>query len=59
MIMLAYLDGGTGSLILQAILGGTAGMAVAWKTFRDRLRRRGHRPADEPQVEPAVHGGSE
>ncbi len=31
--MLAYLDAGTGSIILQAILGGTAAVAVAVKLW--------------------------
>lgn len=32
-----YLDAGSGSLILQAILGGAAGIAVAFKAWRSRL----------------------
>jgi hypothetical protein len=31
--MLAYLDAGTGSIILQAVLGGTAAVAVAVKLW--------------------------
>ena len=31
--MLAYLDAGSGSIILQAILGGTAAIAVAVKLW--------------------------
>jgi hypothetical protein len=31
--MLAYLDAGTGSIILQAVLGGTAAVAVALKLW--------------------------
>ncbi len=31
--MLSYLDAGTGSIILQAILGGTAALAVAVKLW--------------------------
>ncbi len=38
MIQLAYLDPGSGSLLLQAIVGGTAGVMVFfrhwWRTFR-------------------------
>lgn len=33
----AYLDPGTGTLIVQALLGGTAGVAVLFKTKRSRL----------------------
>ena len=37
--VLAYLDAGTGSIILQAVLGGTAAMLVAMKLWwRSALR---------------------
>jgi hypothetical protein len=36
-MFLAYLDAGSGSLILQAILGGAAGIAVAFKAWRSKL----------------------
>lgn len=36
----AYLDAGSGSLILQAILGGAAGIAVAWKAWRAKISGR-------------------
>lgn len=32
-----YLDAGSGSLILQAILGGAAGIAVAFKAWKARM----------------------
>ena len=38
---LAYLDPGTGTLIVQAVLGGAAGAAVLWKTAGRRFRRKG------------------
>jgi hypothetical protein len=38
--MFAYLDAGSGSLILQAVLGGIAGMVVAYKAWRARMRGR-------------------
>lgn len=41
----AYLDAGTGSMILQAILGGVAGLIVLgkmyWKEFMGLIRGRG------------------
>jgi len=37
----AYLDPGTGTLIVQALLGGTAGVAVLFKTKRSRATRKG------------------
>jgi hypothetical protein len=33
----AYLDAGTGSMILQVILGGIAGLAIAGKLYWHRL----------------------
>ena len=35
--VLAYLDPGSGSVILQALLGGIAGLAVALKLFGRRV----------------------
>ena len=36
--VLAYLDAGSGSMILQAILGGAAGLFVAIKMFGVRVK---------------------
>ena len=36
-MILGYLDAGSGSLILQALLGGAAGIAVAFKAWKARL----------------------
>lgn len=33
----AYLDGGTGSMILQLLLGGVAGLALAFRLYWYRL----------------------
>ncbi|MDH4119719.1 MAG: hypothetical protein OEX04_13515 [Acidimicrobiia bacterium] len=38
---LGYLDAGTGSLILQTVLGGAAGLVVFFKTTGRRLFKRG------------------
>lgn len=35
----AYLDPGTGSMILQGILGGIAAVAVVGRLYWDRLKR--------------------
>jgi hypothetical protein len=35
-MIFGYLDPGSGSLILQAVVGGLTGVAVAWKAFRAR-----------------------
>ena len=57
MPVLAYLDPGSGTLIVQALLGGVAGVAVLFKTMGRRLfgRRSGDdvdegadRPLDDP-----------
>jgi hypothetical protein len=36
-VVLAYLDPGSGSMLLQALLGGIAGLAVAFKMFGRRI----------------------
>lgn len=44
----AYLDPGTGSMILQVILGGVAGIALAGKLYWQRLRSMlGIKPRDD------------
>lgn len=40
MITIGYLDPGTGTLIVQAVLGGAAGAAVLFKTKGRKLFRR-------------------
>jgi hypothetical protein len=37
MLVFGYLDAGSGSLLLQAILGGLAGIAVAFRAFKARV----------------------
>jgi hypothetical protein len=37
----AYLDPGTGTIIVQAVLGGAAGVAVLFKTVGGKFRRKG------------------
>lgn len=37
--VLAYLDPGSGSIVLQALLGGIAGLLVAVKMFGRRITR--------------------
>lgn len=53
----AYLDPGTGSLILQAVLGGFAGLAVLLRAGRRRIFQ-GRRPGEEAAGEPAAQGDS-
>lgn len=40
-MIFAYLDPGSGSLILQAVLGGVAGIGVAARAMRNRWKARG------------------
>jgi hypothetical protein len=44
MDVMAYLDAGSGSLIVQAVIGGAAGVVVAarlyWRRLTGRFRRR-------------------
>ncbi|MET7470836.1 hypothetical protein ACFYON_22810 [Micromonospora sp. NPDC005686] len=48
MTHLAYLDAGSGSLIVQAVVGGVAGVAVAAKLYWRRLTSRFRRqPTDQ------------
>ena len=49
--ILAYLDAGSGSLIVQILVGGVGATAVAAKLYWHRLLSflRIRRPADEPE----------
>ena len=40
MRLFAYLDPGTGTIIVQAVLGGVAGVAVLFKTVGGKFRRK-------------------
>jgi hypothetical protein len=37
--LIAYLDAGTGSMLMQALAGGVAGVAVVGKLYWSRLKR--------------------
>jgi hypothetical protein len=52
--VLAYLDAGTGSMIVQLIVGGVAAAAVAVKLFWYKILRilRIRKPEPEPEQEP-------
>ena len=53
-----YLDPGTGGLILQAVLGGVAGIALFFRARLHRFRRKkSERDAgSSPTTAPAPHG---
>ena len=59
-MLFGYLDAGSGSLILQAILGGAAGIAVAFRAWKARLMSKkttaeaGAAAEAETESEPAV-----
>jgi hypothetical protein len=46
-LVTGYLDPGSGSVIVQVLLGGAAGVAVAFKLLRHRITRLFRRPPDE------------
>lgn len=50
-MIFAYLDPGSGSLILQAVLGGVAGLGVAAKAMRNRWRGRSSASDEETAAE--------
>jgi hypothetical protein len=55
LMIFGYLDAGSGSLILQAILGGAAGILVAFKAWRARLMgKRAESDTGAETEEPAV-----
>ncbi len=58
--MLAYLDAGTGSLLLQIIVGGAAGV-IGYVKYRASGFRRNSQPEEtiEPTAEPAGEDASE
>lgn len=51
--MLAYLDPGTGSMLVQLIVGGFAAAGVAVKLYWRRLMRLLRIRKDEPELHPA------
>jgi hypothetical protein len=56
-MIFAYLDPGSGSLILQAVLGGVAGLGVAAKAMRNRwraARAAGDTPDEAEQTDETV-----
>lgn len=63
-MILGYLDAGTGSLILQTVLGGAAGLAVFFKTAGRRFlpsRGKSHEaiPATESDTDAATEAAIE
>ena len=53
-MILGYLDAGTGSLILQALLGGAAGLAIAFKAWKSKFSLARQRSKDESDGDAAV-----
>lgn len=49
MNVFAYLDAGSGSMLIQAVLGGAAGLAVAFKAWRGKLATK--RLASQPGLD--------
>jgi hypothetical protein len=58
-MLFGYLDAGSGSLILQAILGGAAGILVAFKAWKARLAgKKALTDAESDVDDPAVPADS-
>ena len=55
MDIFAYLDAGTGSVLLQALIGGVAAIGVTMKLYWSRIKRflRIGRNDETPTAEPA------
>ena len=56
--VLAYLDPGSGSMILQIIAGGLAAVAVTAKLYWNRVLKVLRIRKDEPETTPAPPAGS-
>jgi hypothetical protein len=54
MRVLAYLDPGSGSMILQILAGGVAAVAVTAKLYWNKVLRFLRIKKDEPEIAPAV-----
>ncbi len=50
-MIFGYLDAGSGSLILQAVIAGAAGIGVAFKAMRMRMARSGNATAEVDATE--------
>jgi hypothetical protein len=58
--MIAYIDPGAGSFVLQAIVATLAGAALALRAYWKRLRGRfGPRPPSGSEERPAARPGDE
>jgi hypothetical protein len=56
--VLAYLDPGTGSMVLQIIVGGVAAIGVAGRYYWQRMTRKASKQGKDEQIEsetPAVN----
>ena len=58
MKLLAYLDAGSGSMILQVLAGGAAALAVSFKLWWHRLLKILRIRRDDEQQAPAPAAGS-
>ena len=48
----AYLDPGTGSMVLQIIVGGVAAIGVAGRYYWQRMTGKASKPGKDEQIEP-------
>jgi hypothetical protein len=54
-----YLDPGSSTLIIQAVLGGAAGVAVLFKTMGNKFGRKNKTDEGAPEGEEAVDDGQD
>ena len=52
MDVFAYLDAGSGSMLLQMLVGGAAAVGVTAKLYWRRIKRRLHIGREEPEQQP-------
>jgi hypothetical protein len=64
-LFLAYLDPSAGSMMLQIILGGVAGLMIALKLFWAKIllalglgRKKGEAEEAEPEADPETRSGA-
>ncbi|HWN40816.1 MAG TPA: hypothetical protein VNW71_01280 [Thermoanaerobaculia bacterium] len=64
-LFLAYLDPSAGSMMLQIILGGVAGLMIALKLFWAKIllglgigRKKSEAEEAEPEADPETRGGA-
>jgi hypothetical protein len=58
-MIFGYLDPGSGSLLLQAVIGGATGLAVAYKAMRSKYGFGRSKGVDAPDEDEAVEDSTQ